>query len=150
MLSNLFLCFCSINLFWLYLSLLLLLQCTHLTFVICNFCLFISAYNIILNNCNWEQIDFFKIIWELKAIHNALHFVWRVGLNCVAQKIIKIKNMQLSYNLWVCKVQHFFFECMIFNFVWNLCFKWFIALTTQHSIIKLYNILINFICLVWM
>jgi len=30
-------------------------------------------------------------------------------------------------------VQHLFFECMISNFTWNLCFKWFGVLTTQHN-----------------
>jgi len=30
-------------------------------------------------------------------------------------------------------LQHFFFEYMISNFTWNLCFKWFGVLTTQYN-----------------
>jgi len=51
-----------------------------------------SAYNIIQNNTNGKHIEFFKTIWKLKVIPSALHFVWRVGLNCVATKDNLVKR----------------------------------------------------------
>ena len=63
-----------------------------------------------------------------------------MDLNCVATKDnLGKREVQLSCNLCtLCGaseelVQHYFFECMISNFAWNLCFKWFGVLTRQYN-----------------
>jgi len=89
-----------------------------------------SACDCLGNYDTWQVNGIFYQLWHVKAFPNVLTTAWRILLDKMPTRSCLSKRGELVTHTGceMCKAteettQHLFFDCVVAQRVWSLCFK---------------------------